>query len=204
MEISYRQEVLRKLVHLSSLWMTAAIYFLHPIDAAILFSVLLAVNITVEYGFHKGWPVCRAIYGRFFGKMLRDGENASEFHLSGAPYVLMAALDVVVIFPKLIAMISLSVMLIGDTAAALFGRKFGRHKINGGRKSVEGAAAFFVASTVVLVFFIVLFDLPLRFFIAGVVGIFAAMLAEIYEKQLRLDDNFSITLCVALALTAAL
>lgn len=204
MEISYRQEVLRKLVHLSSLWMTAAIYFLHPIDAAVLFGVLLAANIGIEYGFHKGWPLCRALYGRFFGKMLRDGENASGFHLSGAPYVLMAALAVVLIFPKWVAMISLSVMLVGDTAAALVGRKFGRRKINGGRKSVEGAAAFFVASAAVLVFFIFLLNLPGRVFIAGAVGIFAAMLAEIYEKQIRLDDNFSIPLCVGLALTAVL
>lgn len=204
MEITYGQECLRKLVHLSSLWMVAAIYFLSKSQALWIFGILFAGNILIEYGYFKGWAFCGLVYGKFFGKMLRSKETNGRFHLSGAPYVLAAAFVSRFLFSKEIAMISLAVMLIGDTAAALVGRKFGKHKINNGSKSIEGALAFFIFSAAVLWGFKLFFLLPIHVFWVGLIGIFMAMIAEIYEKQLRLDDNFSIPLCVGLALTVVL
>lgn len=190
--ISYRNEVFRKLIHLSSLWMVFSIWFFPAPINALLFGVSFVSLIVVEYGNHKKWALFTLLYGRLFNRVLRDSEKQEKFRISGAPYVLLAAFLVVILFPNVVAMTALSVMLIGDTAAALIGRQFGRHKINNQTKSVEGSLAFWISSFCVLLFFYFCFSQKISFLIFGALGITAAMLAEIFEKQIHIDDNFSI------------
>lgn len=202
-QITYTQEILRKLIHLSSLWMVVSLGIFPRSWNVCLFAVLLFGQIGIEYGNYKKWPFFTATYGRIFGRMLRENETGQHFRLSGAPYVIAAALMVSLLFERTISMIALSTMLIGDTCAALIGRKFGKHKINEGTKSIEGALAFWVSSAAVLAFFIFLYNQPLAFVIMGVFGLTAAMLAEIYERQIKMDDNFSIPLVMGIALSLA-
>ena len=204
MSFSYQQELLRKSVHLSSLWMVLAVCFLPRIFLLFLFGVLLILNICIEYGYYKNQPFCQTVYGKLFGKMLREKETDGKFHLSGSPYVLGAAFTVTFLFPKEAAATALTVMFLGDTAAALFGRKYGKHKINDGKKSVEGSLAFFSVSLAVLYFFSIVYDFPALVWMAGIGGIFLATLAEVYEDKLRIDDNLSVPLCVGFALSAML
>lgn len=199
-QISYKQELLRKLIHLSSLWMVFSIGTFPRSFNIFLFGALLVLLILVEYGNYKKWPLFTKTYGKFFNRILRPKETGEHFSISGAPYVLASALMVSILFPPIIAMVALAIMLIGDTAAALVGRKFGRHKINAGTKSIEGSVAFWIASTCVLLFFVSLFSLPYSFTIRGIVGLTCAMFAEIYEKQIHMDDNFSIPLITGLLL----
>ncbi len=200
MAISYKQEVLRKSVHLSSLWMVVAIYLLPRYVSAAVFFILCVGNILVEYGAYKKWPIVTSVYHHLFGKMLREKETKSGFHVSGAPYVLGAAFMVSVLFYKEVAMFALSVMLLGDTAAALVGRKWGHHKIN--NKSVEGCGAFFITGFIVLTIFYACFNWPTPLFFGGLVGVGLAMLAELYEDKLHIDDNFSIPLICGICLSA--
>lgn len=165
-----------------------------------LFAFLFVLITLIEYGNYKKWPVCVKTYGKFFGKMLRKDEVKANFQPSGAPYVLAAAFMISVLFPSIIAMISLATMLIADTAAALAGRKLGRHKINNGTKSIEGAIAFWIASAGVLFFFHSQYAFSNIFIVRGILGFTCAMFAEIYEKQIRMDDNFSIPLIIGLFL----
>ncbi len=168
-----------------------------------LFAVLLFGQVMIEYGYYKKWPLLVSTYGRFFSRMLRESETGETFRLSGAPYVIAAALMVALLFERTISMVALSTMLIGDTCAALIGRKFGRHKINEGTKSIEGAIAFWISSAAVLAFFVNIYSQPPAFAIMGVFGLTVAMLAEIYEKQIKMDDNFSIPLAMGISLSLA-
>lgn len=202
-QITYAQEILRKLIHLSSLWMVVSLGLIPRAWNTCLFAALLLFQLAIEYGYHKKWPLFTATYGRFFSNMLRENEKGRQFRPSGAPYVLAAALMVALLFEKTIAMVALSTMLIGDTFAALIGRRFGRHKINGGSKSIEGAAAFWLSSAAVLAFFVLTFRQSTAFAVMGIIGITLAMLAEIYEKQVRMDDNFSIPLAMGISLSLA-
>lgn len=202
-QITYTQEILRKLIHLSSLWMVVSLGILPRSWNVCLFAALLFGQVMIEYGYYKKWPLLVATYGRFFSRMLRESETGETFRLSGAPYVIAAALMVALLFERTISMVALSTMLIGDTCAALIGRKFGRHKINEGTKSIEGAMAFWLSSAAVLAFFVNLYRQPLAFAIMGVFGLTVAMLAEIYEKQIKMDDNFSIPLAMGISLSLA-
>ncbi|MDL2283793.1 SEC59/DGK1/VTE5 family protein [Oxalobacter sp. OttesenSCG-928-P03] len=202
-QITYAQEVLRKIIHLSSLWMVVSLGVLPRSWNVCLFAALLIAQVTIEYGYYRKWPLFTATYGRFFSRMLRESETGPHFRLSGAPYVIAAALMVALLFERTISMVALSTMLIGDTCAALIGRKFGKHKINEGTKSIEGAAAFWLSSIGVLAFFVVFYSQRPAFAIMGVFGITVAMLAEIYERQIKMDDNFSIPLAMGIALSLA-
>ncbi len=199
-QIPYTQEVLRKSIHLSSLWMVAAMGFLPRLVNIVLFAVLLAGCIITEYGNHKGWKLFTMTYGALFNRMLREKEKQAAFRLSGAPYLIGAALMCVVLFPMVIAMTGFAVMLIGDTVAALIGRRFGRHPINAGAKSLEGSIAFCIAGFLIVLFFFFCYAQPVMFLISGGIGVVAAALAEAYENRIHLDDNFSIPLAVGICL----
>ena len=134
---------------------------------------------------------------------MREQETQEKFRFSGAPYVIAAALMVTILFSDVVAMTALSTMLVGDTAAALIGRKYGKRKINQNRKSVEGSLAFWITSFFILLFFGLLYSQPIWFYMYGILGITAAMFAEIYENRIRIDDNFSIPLVMGLFLSLA-
>ena len=114
--------------------------------------------------------------------------------VSGGSFVLAAALLVNLLFPPQVAAVSLVVMLIGDTAAALIGRKFGKHPASNG-KSVEGVAAFIIAGYAAFAAVSAIAGAPCFFYLAGIPAVLLAAAAELFEKQLHLDDNFSIPLC---------
>lgn len=200
MPISYRQEVYRKLIHLSSLWMVAAIYYLPTAASVAIFALLCLGNVLLEYGHYRHWPVCFPVYELCFGKMLRHAAPEGRFELSGSPYVLASACLTALLFAAPFAVCAFAVMLLGDTAAALVGRKFGRTVFSNG-KSLEGFIAFFVMSVIVLAWCAWGFQYSGIVILAGTIGILLAALAEFFEKRLHVDDNFSIPLIVGAALT---
>ena len=198
--IPYRQEVLRKCIHLSSLWMVVAMGYLPCMTNIALFTILLIGCIAAEYGNHKKWRLLTLTYGALFNTMLRENEKQSSFRLSGAPYLIGAALMCTVLFPTVIAMTAFTVMLIGDTAAALIGRRFGHHKINRGTKSLEGSFAFCTTGIAILLFFYLYYAQSTIFLLFGSIGVVIGALTEAYENRIRLDDNFSIPLAVGICL----
>lgn len=200
-QISYFQEILRKLIHLSSLWMVAVIIILkdHRIPLGIAFGTAWVLNLLLEHAVACNVPVITPLYCFFFKKMIRKTPAPSDWVISGSPPVWCAAFLVTMLFPTQAAATALAVMLIADTCAALIGRKWGRHKVNG--KSVEGCIAFIIGGAAAF-FAVSLFFVPLTLLsiICGMIGIIVAMFAELFEKQLHIDDNLSIPLIVGLSI----
>lgn len=192
--ISYREELKRKAIHLSSFWMVAAILLLERKVALFIFVALALVTLFSEMACIRKVPVITPLYRFLFGGMLREEQQNSRFLISRGFHVLAAAALVTLLFFRLPAAIGMAVMLGGDTAAALVGRKWGKHKLVNG-KSWEGAAAFFLAGfllTEALLFLCGAADVKTTLFAA-----FAVLLgdaAELLEKNLHIDDNFSIAL----------
>ena len=201
--ISFWEEVKRKLVHLSSFWMVALIC-LPSTSKIVLFYVFFAcfiLNLLVEFAYSCRVPVVTPIYDFFFGKMLRGDVRPGHWVVSGAPPVFAAAALVCLLYPWQIAATALGVMLLADTAAALIGRRFGKCKVNG--KTWEGFAAFWffgVAFASAMLWFTgYVRDFPIVGWMIPV-AILVAAFAELFEKQLRVDDNLSIPFLVGLLL----
>ncbi len=194
---SYKKEIYRKAIHLSSLWIPALIYFAHPGFSIMVFSILFAGDTVLEYGNYKRWPWARRTFGSLFFKTLRNKETKRiYFQVSGSLYVLLAAISCTLLFSKPVAAIAMTVMLISDTFAALIGKACGTRKLYR-HKSMEGTAAFFLSA----LFINMLYEPVFHFTYAGVLACLAATAAEMYEDKLEIDDNLSIPLFIGTILT---
>lgn len=194
---AYKKEVMRKLVHLSSLWIPALIYLVPIWVASLVFGVILLLDVFLEYSNFKKYTWARKTFGLLFFKTLRNKErNKKTFQVSGCAYVMMASILCLNLFSKEIAIISLSVMLISDTVAALIGRAYGTRKLRKS-KSLEGTSAFFLSALFVQMAYNHLFT----FTYVAVLASFFATLVEMYEDKLQIDDNLSIALVTGAVLT---
>ena len=206
-QISYKQELLRKMIHLSSLWMVCAIIFFkeNRLELGIFFAVCCILNIILERLVVLKVPVITPLYGFFFKNMLRSEAKNAKWIISGSPPVWAAAALATLLFPTVAGASGLAVMLIADTAAALIGRKFGRHKTYN-NKSIEGIIAFNILGVICMVIISRFFPESWSwvYYLFGVVGVFLSSMAELFEKQLHIDDNFSIVIINGLCLSAGL
>jgi dolichol kinase len=201
--ISYREEVKRKLIHLSSLWMPAAILLIPGRFAScILFGILFVMTLAVERAYVLKVPVITPVYDYFFGKMLRKTPSPDAWIVSGGAPVYAAAALTCLCFAPLCAAAGMAVLMTADAAAALIGRKFGKHKLVNG-KSLEGTLAFVL--TGVLAAGVCISAVGVSSLLPYVLpAVILAALAELFQKQLKVDDNFSIPLVTAGFLQLAL
>ncbi len=95
------------------------------------------------------------------------------------------------IFPRTIAVAAMLYNSLGDAAAALVGRRWGRHRVHWG-KSWEGAGAAFIVNLGIGLLLPGIAPIP------AIVGAVAG--AAIEFAPLPLDDNLRVTLGAGLAL----
>lgn len=194
---SFRRELYRKLIHLSSLWIPLTIWFIPEEISIAIFTAIFTINGLLEYGNFKKWGWARFIFGKLFSRTLRSKESVRcHFQLSGSMYVMAAAVLCTVFFSKPIAVIAITVMLISDTCSALFGKAYGTRQIYH-HKSLEGTTAFFVSA---LLINMLLHNLE-PFNYTSVIACVLATLAEVYEEKTKVDDNLAIPLVIGLVLT---
>ena len=179
-DISLGAELVRKAIHLFALVIPVG-YWLVPFPVALVgVAVPAVVSILIDLSRFYHWRLWQWVAG-ILTPIIRDHEKQGGF--TGASYILTTATITIVLFPKAVAIAAITFIIIGDTAAALVGRTWGRHRLIG-RKSVEGSAACLVS--LVLVSFLIP-GLPTA---AAIPGAIAATLAEAFSG--RLDDNFAV------------
>lgn len=190
--IQYKDELFRKLIHLTSLSIPIVYYFITKETAAIILGILAAVALIIDLGRYLH-PETGKIFYKIFGFLLREHElDHKKKNLNGATYVLISALISVLIFPKMIFITAFSILIVGDSLAALIGRKFGKRKFLS--KSLEGTLTFFISACIVILFT----PKVSGFFEEYLIGFMAAFVGAIVENvSFRLiDDNLSIPLSV--------
>lgn len=135
----------------------------------------------------------RLLYVKVGGKLLRSHEFK---RFTSSSYILCAALIAVVAFDKWVAVVVLVNIILGDIAAAIFGKRFGKHyTIN--NKTLEGSMAFFIAAY----FGSIIFKMT-----AGLIAPWAALftgalVATVVESlPLGIDDNLTVPLLTGLLL----
>jgi len=134
----------------------------------------------------RGWFFWRYV-ACIWGPLIRPQE---ESKYTGASYIMFAAVITVIMFPKPVAICALSFIIIGDTAGALIGRKWGRHKFR--NKSYEGSLAFFLSSLIPALY------LPVIPFWVIATGAAVATVTEALSSEI--DDNLSVPLVSGLAM----
>jgi len=193
MAIPYRQELLRKTVHLSSIWMPVALFYLPRLFNVILFGVCAVLNVLIEIAVFRRVPVVTPLYKALFGKMARESEPG-KFRFSGAPPMYASACLTALCFSPRVASCAFAILILSDTAAALIGRKWGRHRFPNG-KSAEGSAAFLLVAWTIVCGFCLAGGLSGGATAVWMAAAAVSCAAEFFNEQIHLDDNFSIPLC---------
>jgi dolichol kinase len=190
--IHYRDEVYRKLIHLTSLSIPIVYYFITRELALKILIPMTILSIILDLGRYL-YPKIGRFFYLIFGFLLRDHErDHKKRNLNGATYVLISAVVCVLIFPKVFFITAFAVLIISDSSAALIGRKWGKHKFI--FKSLEGTIAFFISACIVVLLSPKINGTVTEYFI----GIFAVAIGAIAENISYgwADDNLSIPLSV--------
>ncbi len=190
--ISYRDELIRKLIHLCSLSIPVIYYFISRDQALLILGILSVLALIIDLGRYR-YPEFGRYFYKIFGFLLRSHEKDKvKKNLNGATYVLLSAFLGVLIFPKIIFINAFAILIISDTSAALIGRKFGKTSFF--RKSLQGTLAFFISAIAVIIIAPKLSNNITEYLI----GIFAAFVGAIVENISNdlVDDNLSIPLTI--------
>jgi dolichol kinase len=174
-------EIKRKIVHLATLIVPVG-FALTSEKTVILFLIpffLALLLVDLIRHFHSGMASLFRKY--FFGRVLREEEGIT---FMGSTYFIFSTILTILLFPKSIAITSILILILSDTAAALVGKWIGKIRIFG--KTLEGSIAFFLVS------FFIVWTYPNLNRFSGSLAALGATLIEVFP--IRLNDNLSIPL----------
>ena len=100
--INYKDELVRKLIHLCSLSIPIIVYFIPRTISIAILSCFAAAAIVLDLSRYMHPRVGKVFYS-IFGFLLRKHEvDNKKKNLNGATYVFISALICVIIFPKIL------------------------------------------------------------------------------------------------------
>lgn len=181
-----KRELARKAIHVSSTAVPLLVWLMpRPVAVAVLVPVaILALGIDVAR--HRIRPV-RYHFLRHTRTMLRAHERRG---LAGATWMALAYAAALLLFPKPVAVAAMLFNGLGDAAAALVGKRWGRRRTAWG-KSWEGFAAGLATDLAVGLGMWMM--APAAVPLAGAV-LGALVAASVEFAPLPLDDNVRVTL----------
>ncbi len=194
--MGYGKEILRKSVHFASLIIPAAAIFTPRMEMVLILTALALGMLIVDIIRSRN-RVFRKFFLGLFGKVLRGKEQDGGMTAST---VLMASAGLtILIFRTEIAVAALVFLSVGDSFAALIGKKFGKTILVSSR-TLEGSLAALLSCLMV--------SIPLLQISAArgwtlspaglAAGALAATLAELFEMPL--DDNLRIPIIAGLVM----
>lgn len=189
---SYSAEIRRKTLHLLALVIPFGMWWLGTPLALYSVGALTVVAVVAD--------LIRAYSSSFndwirwiFGPLMRDEELpmvGERITFNGATCVLIGAFLLILLFPLRVAVPVLTMTMLADAAAALVGRRWGRHRWGPLPATVEGTAAFILTGLVVMIWFPFL---PLGPAIASVI-----VAAIVEAAPLPVNDNIRVPITAAL------
>lgn len=195
-EISYADELRRKLIHLFSLNISLIYIQIDKWTAFWIMLIITAITVGIDILSKKVEPVEKFFY-KYFGSILRKHERKKKkFRLNGASWLVISATLTILVFPKLFACVALSILIVSDIASALIGRKWGKTPIFK-KKTVEGSTAFFVTAAATVVIYFLAFQLNNYFLLYGLIAALVTTFGEAISKQIKVDDNLIVPVVFA-------
>lgn len=181
-----KRELARKAIHVSSTAVPLLVWLLpRPVAIAVLVPVAV-LALAIDLARHRIRPF-RYHFLRHTRTMLRAHERRG---LAGATWMAIAYAAATVLFPRPVAIAAMLFNGLGDAAAALVGRRWGRRRTTWG-KSWEGFAAGLAVDGLI--------GVGVWMLAPGAVPLAAALLgavtaATVEFAPLPLDDNLRVTL----------
>lgn len=188
-DLSFRREILRKMIHISTLSVCAAYYYTDRKTTLTILIPLTVAFFIAEILVYKVKEL-RKLYLLVFGKLLRAHEVKTDATITGASWILIAMTLAVLIFPEIIAVNAIAIVVLGDLTAALVGKKFGRTEFLG--KTLEGSLGFLVAACATVAAAAWIYDAKPSYLIVGFFAACAGAIAELLADKFRIDDNLAI------------
>ena len=180
-KLSYN-EILRKILHISSLIVPLS-YLLFIVDKeSMLTYILIAIIIAflIEISRIK-FSNFQNIFNKYFGLMLRGEEKNGK--ITGATWMLLGWFTTILLFPIDIAVAALIFLSIGDAIAGLVGKTFPIYKVKD--KSISGT----IAGIIGCIFSLIILNPSIPLYII-IIGAISAMLIELIP--LSINDNLTI------------
>ena len=191
-QFSYTAEIGRKALHLLALIIPMGMWVLGtPLALYVLgtgAAVAVGADIARAYSpWFNGW--IRTI----FGPLMRAEELpevGTRITFNGATCVLVGAALLTLLFPLRVAVPVLTMTMLADAAAALVGRRIGRHSWGSLSATVEGSTAFVLTGLAVMAVF------PSPALLPAVLGVLVAAVVE--AVPFPVNDNIRVPLTAAL------
>ena len=200
--IPYATEVRRKALHLGALVLPAAMLVLGAPTAALVLAPLAVVAVTLDWARVRFAPARRVLHVVFAG-LMRPHEIpplGAPVVLNGATWMCVASALVAALFAPGVAAASMAMLMVGDGAAAVVGRRFGNTKWPDGLKSVEGTAAFALTAFAVG---LAVVAWPGSGLTVAMCAVGAAVGAGVEALPIPLNDNVRVPVLSGLAMVAA-
>ncbi len=192
--ISFKQELIRKATHMGALVIPSGYYFM-GLERQTAFSIMLVIGVAmliIDIARMRGWWLWRKVFCYVIGLVIRKHEKDGDF--TGATYILLTSALTIFLFQKPIAIAALSFIIVGDSFAAVIGRRYGRIKF--ANKSLEGSLGCLFGTIIVA---------SLTPGISLSVGLLGAVVATLVEAwPFGVDDNVSVPLLSGLTMHMAI
>lgn len=194
--MGYAREILRKSVHFGSLILPAAAIFVPRMEMVLILTALAFGMLIVDIIRSRN-KVFRKFFLGLFGEVLRGKEQ--DGGMTASTVLMASAALTILLFRTEIAVSALVFLSVGDSFAALIGKRFGKTVLVSGR-TLEGSLAALLSCLVV--------SMPLMQISSArgwalspaglAAGALAATLAELFE--IPLDDNLRIPVLAGLVM----
>ena len=197
-EISFAAEIKRKAIHINSLLIPLIYIFVTKNFALTVLFILMVGTVAFDLLSKKN-AFFRNLLKKYLGDILRKHElKKKKIVLNGGSWMTISAFFVVLIFPKFIAVVAMTIIVICDISSALIGKRFGRNKLF--KKSWEGSVSFFLAGVVVIWTYYFIFQPSLFYLLFGFIGVFIAAVGESASKNIKIDDNLLVPSVISIIL----
>ena len=190
--LNYKNEIKRKKIHLLS-FLIPLHYLLFP-NSILLFIALLVISILIIdiYRLYFNQKINIPII-KHINNTIRPYEKSTPM---SATLLVITSLVIILIFKREIAIIAISMVAICDTAAAIYGMKFGKIKLFF-NKTLEGSFAFLLTGC----FLVFLLNYFINMGLDIIFLIICTLIATITESITPTKyDNITVPLSTALAL----
>jgi len=190
-DIGYGAEVRRKLLHLVALIIPSGYYWAGRWPSVVVVFFFFCSSLFDDLARLRRWPI-RSLWCPWVDPIVRPKESTG---FTGATHILLSGWLCPLLFVMPAAAIGMVAIILGDIAAALVGRRWGKHPL-GNNRTLEGSLAFLMAAGLG------------GLLVPGVpvaLALGAALLATAVEAlSTRIDDNLTVPLAVGLAVHLAL